>query len=392
MVTQCREGRAGWLRTPARLRQKPEAAADVPDKTLVTEDDAFQSVLAVARRAARSDATVLITGETGTGKELVAHLIHESSNRAGGPFVRVNCAALAEGVLESELFGHEQGAFTGAIRGRRGRFELAEDGTLFLDEIGDIPARTQVMLLRVLQEREIERVGGADSIAVNARIVSATHRNLPQLVRAGPFREDLYYRLNVVPIEVPPLRERPDDVERLTKHFIRKHARSSPPPSVGQEAIAHLLRHAWPGNVRELENMVQRALILAAGSELTLHDFRFDTWVEDHAPGKAAANAAPQVVGLRQEARQVERESCASCCSYTEATSRARREPLASRGPRCSVVRRSTVSCSRTQLRCPGKANRHTALGALGGSPAPSAQASAVLWAGRCSPRAASEG
>src|SRR5262249_21196043 len=166
---------------------------------LVTHNDAFLAMIDVARKAARSEAGVLITGETGTGKELVARLIHESSGRSRGPFVRVNCAALAEGVLESELFGHEQSAFTGASRATRGRFELAQDGRLFLDEVGDISAKTQVSLLRVLQEKEIERVGGNTTIRVNARIIGATHRNLARLVREGRFREDLYYRLNVVP-------------------------------------------------------------------------------------------------------------------------------------------------------------------------------------------------
>jgi transcriptional regulator with PAS, ATPase and Fis domain len=273
---------------------------------IVSEDEAFLAALTAVRRAARSDATVLITGETGTGKELVARLLHESSGRAGGPFVRVNCAALAEGVLESELFGHEAGAFTGATKGRRGRFELAQDGTLFLDEIGDISPRTQVALLRVLQEREIERVGGTCTIPVFARVVSATHHSLPRLVRAGRFREDLYYRLNVVRIDVPPLRCRPRDVVPLTAHFIRKHARSAPPPSVAEGVIEHLCRHGWPGNVRELENAVERALVLATGPELTLADFRLEAPLGSDAPDGPSSGRSR--VPPREEARRTERE------------------------------------------------------------------------------------
>jgi len=275
---------------------------------VVTEDEAFLSVLATTRRAARSDATVLITGETGTGKELVARLVHESSDRAGGPFVRVNCAALAEGLLESELFGHEQGAFTGAHKSRRGRFELAAGGTLFLDEIGDIPPKTQVALLRVLQEREIERVGGACPIAVDARVVSATHQSLARLVRAGRFRQDLYYRLNVVPIEVPPLRRRPRDIAPLTRHFIRKHARTSPLPAVGVGVLDRLARHGWPGNVRELENAVQRALVLSTSSELTLDDFRLDAPLpgDAHEPAPPSSRSfAPRAVARRTEREEL---------------------------------------------------------------------------------------
>jgi two-component system response regulator HydG len=274
---------------------------------IVSEDEAFLAAIAAARRAARSDATVLITGETGTGKELVARLVHESSDRAGGPFVRVNCAALAEGLLESELFGHEVGAFTGAVKGRRGRFELAQDGTLFLDEIGDISPKTQVALLRVLQEREIERVGGACTIPVNARVLCATHQSLPRLVRAGRFREDLYYRLNVVQIEVPPLRRRPRDVTHLTRHFIRKHARTSPPPAVAEGVLEHLSRHGWPGNVRELENAVQRALVLATGPELTLEDFHLEGLFASDAPDPAPPSSRRRFAP-REEAWRAERE------------------------------------------------------------------------------------
>jgi two-component system response regulator AtoC len=278
---------------------------------LVTQNEGFLAVLALARKCAGSDATVLITGETGTGKELLARLIHEASPRARGPFIRVNCAALSEGVLESELFGHEQGAFTGAHKSRRGRFELAQNGTLFLDEIGDISPKVQVNLLRVLQEKEIERLGGSTTIRVNARVVTATHRDLGRLARDGRFREDLFYRLNVVPIEVPPLRQRAEDIGPLVRHFIEKHATGAPVrPSVPPDVVAHLARYGWPGNVRELENLVQRALVLSAGPELTLDDFRFNLSFDAASPSAddPSGPAPAERVSPRAEARQAERE------------------------------------------------------------------------------------
>ncbi|MFO0644663.1 MAG: sigma-54 dependent transcriptional regulator [Polyangiales bacterium] len=245
---------------------------------IVGSSPSFRAVLASARRAAASDATVLLRGETGTGKELVARLVHESSGRASGPFIRVNCASLAEGVLQSELFGHEQGAFTGAVKTRRGRFELAHGGTIFLDEIGDIPALTQVSLLRVLQEREVERVGGSRPVSVDVRVVAATHRDLEKMVAEGQFRADLFYRLNVVPLRLPPLRERPDDVPALVESFVARHAKRAgrDTPRVTADAMEALSRYSWPGNVRELENAVERALVLSQGPELTLEDFSFD--------------------------------------------------------------------------------------------------------------------
>jgi transcriptional regulator with PAS, ATPase and Fis domain len=251
--------------------------------------------MSLARRAATSQATVLITGETGTGKEVVARAIHQASARAGGPFVRVNCGALAEGVLESELFGHEAGAFTGAQRARRGRFELAQDGTVFLDEIGDVSAKMQVSLLRVLQEREIERVGGTTPIQVNARVLAATHRDLAASVAEGSFREDLYYRLNVIPIVVPPLRERPQDVDPLVRHFIGKHSPPGAAPALHPEVLPRLREYSWPGNVRELENLVHRALVLGSGGTLTLEDFTLSL-------------PAPYPSDVRAEARDLETE------------------------------------------------------------------------------------
>jgi transcriptional regulator with GAF, ATPase, and Fis domain len=208
---------------------------------------------------------------------MVARAIHINSARDGKPFVKVNCAALAPGVLESELFGHEKGAFTGAVARRLGRFELADGGTLFLDEVGDLPADVQVKLLRVLQEREFERVGGTETIKVDVRVVSATHRDLERQIAAGEFREDLYYRLNVFPIMLPPLRQRGTDIPLLAEHFIQKYARSAGKNVRGLDAgaVSALQGYGWPGNVRELENVIERALILARGAELTAADLEF---------------------------------------------------------------------------------------------------------------------
>ncbi len=220
---------------------------------------------------------VLITGESGTGKELVAHAIHINSRRSNRPFVRVNCAALAAGVLESELFGHERGAFTGAMARHPGRFELADGGTIFLDEVGDLPMEVQVKLLRVLQERSFERVGGTETIDVDVRVISATHQDLEAMIAAGKFREDLYYRLNVFPIHLPPLRDRLEDLPMLCQHFLhkwKKHA-AQKVTQVSPQALAYLSQYDFPGNVRELENLIERALILAVGSEITPAELEF---------------------------------------------------------------------------------------------------------------------
>jgi DNA-binding NtrC family response regulator len=215
-------------------------------------------------KAAPTESAVLITGESGTGKELVAQAIHLNSKRAAKPFIKVNCAALAPGIIESELFGHERGAFTGAITRRLGRFELASGGTLLLDEIGDLPAEIQVKLLRVLQEKEIERVGGSAAIKVDVRLLCATHRDLAALVKEGRFREDLYFRLNVVPIHLPPLRDRKEDIEPLARHILLRLDQAGPgKASLSPEALKRLKAYSYPGNVRELENILQRALVLA---------------------------------------------------------------------------------------------------------------------------------
>ncbi|MCG3120003.1 MAG: Regulatory protein AtoC [bacterium] len=234
---------------------------------LIGKSARMQQVFRLAQQVAASDATVLLLGETGTGKELLARALHFNSPRRNGPFVAVNCAAMAETLLESELFGHEKGAFTGAIRQKPGRFEMAEKGTLFLDEVGDIPLVTQIKLLRVLQEREFERVGGSETIKCDIRLVSATNHNLEQLIQEKKFREDLYYRLNVVPVKVPALRERPEDIPLLAQHFLKKYvqALNKPIGKISEAAMNLLLQHKWPGNVRELENLIERAVVLCTG-------------------------------------------------------------------------------------------------------------------------------
>ena len=237
-----------------------------PDN-IVGNSREMQGVYEQIFQVAKSHATVLINGETGTGKELVAHAIHYASTRAGEPFVRVHCAALPESLIESELFGHVKGAFTGAVSDRKGRFELADGGTIFLDEIGEIPLSIQAKLLRVLQEREFERVGGIKTIKVNVRIIAATHRDLPTMVEKGLFREDLYYRLSVFPIFVPPLVKRKADIILLADHFMAKYAEENGKKvdRLSNEALDLLMRHRWPGNVRELENCIERAVLLADG-------------------------------------------------------------------------------------------------------------------------------
>lgn len=233
---------------------------------IIGESPKMKSVFKVIERIAESNVTVLVRGETGTGKELVAAAIHKRSKRKEEPFVKLNCAAITDTLIESELFGHEKGAFTDAKEARKGRFELADGGTLFLDEIGDISASAQVKLLRVLQEREFERVGGSKTIKVNVRLVAATNRNLEEMVKNGTFREDLYYRLNVIPIDLPPLRERGDDIEQLVNFFLQKSMNNHKKRVViTEEAMDILSQYSWPGNVRELENTIERIVLM--GSE-----------------------------------------------------------------------------------------------------------------------------
>jgi len=246
----------------ARLQQ--ELQARFRPANMIGRSKAMQTVFDLIRQVARSEATVLIRGESGVGKELVAQAIHYNSDRAAKPFVRVNCAALPENIIESELFGHEKGAFTGAVRRREGRFEMAHRGTIFLDEIGDLTPQTQIRLLRVLQEKEFERVGGEETIKVNVRVIAATNRNLEEAMTTGEFRQDLYYRLNVFPIFVPPLRERRTDILELANFFVEKYGKENNKyvRRVSTPAIDMLVAYHWPGNVRELENCIERAVLL----------------------------------------------------------------------------------------------------------------------------------
>jgi transcriptional regulator with PAS, ATPase and Fis domain len=234
----------------------------------------MEEALNLVKRVAPSPATVLILGESGTGKELIARAIHYSSSRADKPFIRVNCAALPENLLESELFGHEKGAFTGAVARRIGRFEQADQGTIFLDEIGDLSLSLQVKLLHVLQEREFERVGSSQTIKVDVRVIAATNRNLEEGIKKGSFREDLYYRLNVVTISLSPLRDRKEDIPPLIEHFLKKYSRENKKEvtSLSKEARDLLMRYPYPGNVRELENIVERAVVLCRENTLNTQD------------------------------------------------------------------------------------------------------------------------
>ena len=248
------------------LKEQLERKTDTG--VIVTRSDRMKSVLDLALQVARSNISVLIEGETGTGKELLAHQIHQNSSRADMPFITVNCTALIETLLESELFGHVKGAFTGAVRDRKGRFEAADGGTVFLDEIGEIQAPTQVKLLRFLQSKEFERVGETATRKVDVRVIAATNKNLEEAVQSGTFREDLYYRLNAVRVKLPPLRERAEDIPLLVQHFLKKCGSKS---ELTAEALHALTGYPWKGNVRELENVIERAVLLSKGGTIQLH-------------------------------------------------------------------------------------------------------------------------
>ncbi|MDA8098696.1 MAG: sigma-54 dependent transcriptional regulator [Nitrospiraceae bacterium] len=264
--------RQSLVRENAELRQQLVERYKFDE--IASTSDAMQEVLNMAGRVAGSTATVLLRGESGTGKELIARAIHYHSPRADKPLIKVNCAALPETLLESELFGHEKGAFTGAASRRIGRFEAANGGTLFLDEIGDISPAVQVKLLRVLQEKEFERLGGNETISADVRLIAATNRDLELAMREGKFREDLYYRLNVVSVSIPPLRDRKEDVPALMEHFIGKYASANRKKLSGvtAEARDRLMRYSYPGNVRELENIIERAVVLSKGGYITVND------------------------------------------------------------------------------------------------------------------------
>jgi formate hydrogenlyase transcriptional activator len=257
-----------------KLYLEDELRSELKFEEIVGRSEALRRVLEQIETVAPTDSTVLIYGETGSGKELIARAVHNLSTRKPGAFVKLNCAAIPTGLLESELFGHEKGAFTGAIAQRIGRFELANRGTMFLDEIGEIPLELQPKLLRVLQEREFERLGSTRTIRTDARLIAATNRDLEALVREQKFRSDLYYRLNVFPVRVPALRERPEDIPLLVRHFVQQYSRQlgKTIDAIPAETISALTRYSWPGNIRELQNVIERAVILTAGPVLTVRD------------------------------------------------------------------------------------------------------------------------
>jgi two-component system response regulator FlrC len=276
---------------------------------IITQDPVFSRMLEQASQAACTPATVLIEAESGTGKELLARMIHLKSPRSANTFVAVNCAALPESLLESELFGFEKGAFTGAGASKPGKFELANRGTLLLDEVGEMASILQAKLLRVLQEKEVDRIGGKDPVEIDVRVIATTNRDLQMLVREGEFREDLYYRLNVVRLTIPPLRERPDDIPLLVDLFCRRYGRTSMPGgiSLSAEALQKLARHSWPGNVRELENMIQRAAALCSGSVIRSEDL----WIGDsetpssHPSRKSVEPGISAGITMREMERQL---------------------------------------------------------------------------------------
>ena len=306
--------------------RRQRSAAPPPMLTgtgFVGDSKAMQEVFSTIRKVAATNSTVLVRGETGTGKELVARALHESSPRKSEPFVSVHCAALPETLLESELFGHEKGAFTGAAQRKPGRIELAHKGTLFLDEIGDVPRSVQVKLLRVIQEREFERVGGTQTIRVDVRIIAATHRDLEAMVAAGEFREDLFYRLAVVPLNVPPLRERAEDSARLARHFVTELAKTCTRPGIhiDDDAVTLLAAQPWPGNVRQLQNFVERLVVLSDTDRITRADVEREV---TRTPGsRPRESAAPEGVGasigLTLDGRRKETERDALVKALTQA-------------------------------------------------------------------------
>ena len=280
------------------------AAVTDDDRPMIAKDAAMKAVLAMADQVAPSEASILITGESGVGKEVIARHLHQKSRRASRPFISVNCAAIPENLLESELFGHEKGAFTGAVARRIGKFEEADGGTLLLDEISEMDVRLQAKLLRAIQEREIDRVGGTRPVKVNIRILATSNRDLTQAVREGSFREDLLYRLNVINLHIPPLRERPADITALAEFFGRKYALANnlEERSLSDEARTKLAAHGWPGNVRELENAMHRAVLLSAGPQIDAFAIRLPDGVRPNNPTAQAASRAAEVMGRAEPA------------------------------------------------------------------------------------------
>jgi len=308
-----------------------------PDKLLLGAGPELAEIMRLIELVAPTTATVLIGGESGTGKELVAKSLHLQSPRRENPFIKINCAAIPESLLESELFGHEKGAFTGAARQKPGRFELADGGTLFLDEIGEMPLSAQPKLLRAIQEARFYRVGGTHTIEVDVRLVAASNRDLEEEVRSGRFREDLYYRLKVLPIRLPPLRERTEDIPRLARFFLKRFARrlSREAESIGAEALEALCSYAWPGNIRELENALERAVLLSRGPEIQLADLPDELVSTLRAGGRRPNEASsPLKDRIRSATRRIEREAILEALQLTQGnvTQAASRLGLSRRG------------------------------------------------------------
>ncbi|MGN6594204.1 MAG: sigma-54-dependent transcriptional regulator [Terriglobales bacterium] len=298
---------AGLQRENESLREAVAERYDFPN--IIGRGPRMQQALALVARVAPTQSTVLLGGESGVGKDLMARALHQHSRRAAGPFIKINCAAIPENLLESELFGYEKGAFTGAVRAKPGKFELADQGTLFLDEIGDVPLGVQAKLLRVLQEREFERLGGTRTLKVDVRLIAATNRNLRAALEEGSFREDLYYRLNVVPIELPPLREHKEDIPELAELFLRRFAARAGKPmqTFTPAALAKLMAADWPGNVRELENIIERAVALSDGPRLDAGDIRLE--LTPPAPPTPGGALLPAGWTLEQWEQQVIRDA-----------------------------------------------------------------------------------
>ncbi|NOZ25418.1 MAG: sigma-54-dependent Fis family transcriptional regulator [Nitrospirae bacterium] len=295
-----------------------------PSSEIITGDESMKRLLRITQEVARTDTTVLVTGESGTGKELLARYIHRHSPRKDRPFVAVNCAAIPENLLESELFGHEKGAFTGALEKKAGKFELADGGTLLLDEIGEMPLPLQAKLLRVLQEREIDRIGGKRPLSVDIRVVATTNRNLAEEVEKGKFREDLYYRLSVFPIELPPLRERTGDVRLLADFFLKKHAARYGKGISGfsEDALNHLYAQQWKGNVRELENVIQRAVLLSRSELIETGDFMIEKGRSPRHDAKTIKEMEKELILRTLRATNGNRTRTAECLGITVRTLR----------------------------------------------------------------------
>jgi transcriptional regulator with GAF, ATPase, and Fis domain len=311
---QEREARISALKD--QLYRENLALRDEVDRALMFEEivgasKTLKTALSRIAKVAPTDSTVFITGETGTGKELIARAVHKRSQRAGRAFVSVNCAALAPALISSELFGHEKGAFTGATQRRLGRFEQAHGGTIFLDEVGEIPPDTQVALLRVLQEREFERVGGAQTIKIDVRVITATNRDITAAVANGTFRQDLFYRLNVFPIEVPPLRERTDDILMLVEYFVRRHASRAGKhfKSIDKKTLDLLQTYDWPGNIRELQNVIERSVILNSGDVFAVDE----SWLSKRPAGRAHVASPGPSRGEAQSERAIIEAALAEC-------------------------------------------------------------------------------